>query len=177
MPKQSGQTSNWQPINKSPLPAQRCDESLVDAEEHLLNLQSAQNNFSILNDYTTKVEPTALTPKLLLPGADFLPVKYFPELTSEEAALRHRLELKVERALYKLAVGLTQLDGCKSDSAHSWLVRIWGDERKVEEASTDAKMALRELQARQLYRSTHQCFNQYVSERFCWSKEEIYPLV
>lgn len=122
------------------------------------------------------MEPTTIPPKLL-PGADFLPVKHFPELTSEEAALRHRLELKVERALYKVAVGLVQLDGCKSSSAHSWLVRIWGDKQKVEEASTDVKMALQELQIRKLYCSTHQCFSQYVSERFCWSKEEIYPFI
>ena len=123
------------------------------------------------------VEPTAITPKFLLPGAESLPVGDFRELSNEEAALRHRLELKVERTLYKVAVGLTQLDDCKSSSAHSWLVRVWGDKQKVEEASIDAMIALRELQTRQLYRSTHQCFNQYVSERFGWFKEEIYPLV
>ena len=105
----------------------------------------------------------------------YLPVEFFRELTSDEAALLHRLELKVERALYRVAVGLTQLDGCKSPSTHSWLVRIWGDKRKVESASIDAKVALQELLNRQLYRSTHECFNQYVSERFGWSKEEIYP--
>jgi len=55
--------------------------------------------------------------------------KGFPELSNEEAALRHRLELKVERTLYKVAVGLTQLDDCKSSSAHSWLVRIWHGKR------------------------------------------------
>lgn len=120
------------------------------------------------------MEPTAITQKLL-PGADFLPVERLRELTAEEAALRHRLELKVERALYRVAVGLTELDGCNSSSAHSWLVRIWGNKHKVEEASIDAKTALRELQTRQLYRSTHQCFNQYLRERFGWSKEEIYP--
>jgi hypothetical protein len=123
----------------------------------------------------TTVEPTAITPKLLLPGAGFLPVECFHELTTEEAALRHRLELRVERALYRVAVALTQLDGCKSSSAHPWLVRIWGDKQKVEEASKDAKIALRELQTRQLYRSTHQCFSQYVRDRFGWFKEEIYP--
>jgi hypothetical protein len=112
---------------------------------------------------------------MLSPGTDFLPVECFRELTTEEAALLHRLELKVERALYRVAVGLAQLDGCKSSSAHPWLVRIWGDKQKVKEASIDLKMALRELQTRQLYRSTHQCFNQYVRERFGWSKEEIYP--
>ena len=121
------------------------------------------------------MEPTAITPKFLLPGAESLPVGDFRELSNEEAALRHRLELKVERTLYKVAVGLTQLDDCKSSSAHSWLVRIWGDKHKVKSASIDVKIALRELQNRQLYRSIHQYFNQYVSERFGCSKEEIYP--
>ena len=123
------------------------------------------------------MQPTDITQKLLLPRADFLPVEHFRELTSDEATLRHRLELKVERALYRVAVGLTELDGCKSDSANSWLARIWGDKQKVESASIDVLMALQELQTRQLYRSTHQCFSQYVNERFGWSKEEIYPLV
>ena len=51
------------------------------------------------------VERTHNTQKLLLPGSDFLPVDRLRELTTEEAALRHRLELKVERALYRVAVG------------------------------------------------------------------------
>ena len=121
------------------------------------------------------MEQTDITQKLLLPRADLQPAEHLHELSSDEAALLHRLELKVERALYRVAVGLTQLDGCKSSSAHSWLVRIWGDEQKVESASIDAKIALQELLNRQLYRSTHQCFSQYVNERFGWSKEEIYP--
>ena len=121
------------------------------------------------------MEQTDITQKLLLPGVDLPPVDRLRELSSDEAALLHRLELKVERALYRVAVGLTQLDGCKSPSAHAWLVRLWGDKQKVEEATIDAKMALQELQNRQLYRSSHQYFNQYVSERFGCSKEEIYP--
>lgn len=123
------------------------------------------------------MEQTDITEKLLLPGVDLPPVDRLRELTSDEAALLHRLELKVERALYRAAVGLTQLDDCKSPSAHSWQVRVWGDKQKVEKAYTELKIALRELQTRQLYRSTHQCFSQYVNERFGWSKEEIYPLV
>ncbi len=121
------------------------------------------------------MEPTDITQKLLLPGSDFPPVERLLELTNEEAALRHRLEFRVERALYRVAVGLTELDDCKSSSTHPWLVRIWSNKQKVESASIDVKMALWELQNRQLYRSTHQCFSQYVSERFGWSKEEIYP--
>ncbi len=122
------------------------------------------------------MELTPLSPRLL-PPVDSLPAERLAELTSEEAALLHRLELKVERALYRVAVGSTELDDCKSSSIHPWLVRIWGNKQKVESASIDLKMALQELQTRQLYRSTHQCFNQYVSERFGWSREEIYPLV
>lgn len=122
------------------------------------------------------MELTPLTPRLLSPPVESLPAERLRELTSEEAALRHRLELKVERALYRVAVGLTQLDDCKSSSSkRPWLARIWGNEQKVEFASGDAKMALQELHFRQLYRSTHQCFHQYLKERFGWSKEEIYP--
>ncbi len=125
------------------------------------------------------MQPTDITQKLLLPRADFLLVECLCELTSDEAALLHRLELKVERALYRAAVGLTQLTNCESyDPTHPWLAHIWGHEQKVKGAVSEAKMALQELQARQLYRSTvHQCFNQYVNERFGWSREEIYPLV
>ncbi len=84
------------------------------------------------------MEPTAaITPELLLPGAGFLPVEHLHELTAEEAALRHRLELKVERALYRVSGGLTELDGCKSSSTHPWLVRIWGYRQKVEKAAID----------------------------------------
>ena len=122
------------------------------------------------------MEQTPIIPKMLLPGADFLPAERLCELTNEEAALRHRLELRVERALYRAAVGLTQLGNCESDDTISpWLARMWGDEQKVEFAISEAKMAWRELQSRQLYRSTHHCFNQYLRERFGWCKEEIYP--
>ena len=51
------------------------------------------------------MEQTPITPKMLLPGADFLPAEHLRDLTDEEAALRHRLELRVERALYRAAVG------------------------------------------------------------------------
>lgn len=122
------------------------------------------------------MKTTPITPKLLLPGADSLPAENLRDLTDEEAALRHRLELKVERALYRAAVGLTQLGNSESHNLiHPWLARTWGDEQKVEFAISEAKMILRELQTRQLYRSTHHCFNQYLSERFGWCKEEIYP--
>ena len=122
------------------------------------------------------MELTPLTSKLLPPPVDSLLAERLCELTNEEAALRHRLELKVERALYRAAVGLTESANCESyNPSHPWLARIWGDERKLKEAFSEAAMALRELQARRLYRSTHQCFRQYLRERFGWFKEEIYP--
>lgn len=121
------------------------------------------------------MELIPLTAKLL-PPVDSLPAEQLAELTTEEAALLHRLELKVERALYRAALGLTQLANCESyDPTQRWLARIWGNEQKVKGAVSEAKMALQELQARRLYRSTHQCFNQYLSDRFGWVKEEIYP--
>jgi len=122
------------------------------------------------------VKPTALTPKSLLLPADFLPAKRFEELTSEEAALRHRLEMKAERALYKATVGLQRLQGLQSyDSTPPWLSHLWGSEQKIEEASSEAMTAIRELCERRLYRNTHHRFDQYLSERFGWTAEEISP--
>jgi hypothetical protein len=73
-------------------------------------------------------------------------------------------------------VGLTQSSNCESyDPTYSWLARIWGDEQKIEGAFAEALMALRELEACRLYRSTHECFSQYLIERFGWFQEEIYP--
>ena len=122
------------------------------------------------------MEQTSITPKLLLPGADVLPAERLRELTNEEATLRHRIELRVEQALYRVAVGLTQLGNGESyDTTSPRLARMWGDEQNVEFAISEAKMVLRELQSRQLYRSTHHCFSQYLRERFGWCKSEIYP--
>lgn len=119
---------------------------------------------------------TPLTSKLLPPPTDSLLAERFYEITNEEAALLHRLELKIERALYRAAVGLRELANCDSyDPTQHWIARVWGDEQKVKGALSEAKTALQELQTRRLYRSTHQCFSQYLSERFGWVKEEIYP--
>lgn len=76
------------------------------------------------------MEPNAITPKILLPESAPVTDEDLEELSEEEAALRHRLELKVERALFQ------------------------------------ASVALRELQQRQLHRSTHRQFDHYCQERF-----------
>ncbi len=61
------------------------------------------------------------------------------------------------------------------DSTSPWLSLLWGSKQKIEEASSEAMEALRELRERRLYRSTHHRFKQYLSARFGWSTEEIYP--
>ena len=55
------------------------------------------------------MEQTGIIPKLLPPGASSVPVKELCELNREESGLRHRLELKVERAFYRAAVALQKL--------------------------------------------------------------------
>lgn len=122
------------------------------------------------------MNPLSLTPKSLPLSNNFLPAKRFEDLTSEEAALRHRLELKAERALYKASVGLQQLQGLQPyDSTPPWLSHLWGSEQKIEEASSEAMTAIRELCERRLYRNTHHQFEQYLSARFGWTAEELYP--
>lgn len=61
-------------------------------------------------------------------------VKVLEELTEQEEADRHRLELKVERAFF------------------------------------EAGIALRELRDKRLYRSTHRTFDDYVRQRFGYSR-------
>ncbi len=122
------------------------------------------------------MKPLPPTPKSLPLSSNSLPAKRFEELTSEDAALRHRLELKAERALYKASVGLQQLQGLQSyDSTPPWLSHLWGNEQKIEEASSEAMVALRDLCERRLYRNTHHGFDQYLSDRFGWTAEELYP--
>ena len=122
------------------------------------------------------MKPAAPTPKSLPSSAGSLPTKPFEELSSEEATLRHRLEIKAERALFKAAVGTRKLKGLPSyDSTSSWLSQQWGNEQKVEEALSEAMVALQELCDRRLYHSTHYRFEEYLRDRFGWSAEEIYP--
>lgn len=95
------------------------------------------------------------------------------ELTEEEAALRHKLELKVERALYRAAVVL--LAHQDESSAHHYLDCGCSDEQKVERAFGEAQETLQELRDRCLYRSTHRSFNQYLRERFGSYLVEVLP--
>ncbi len=90
--------------------------------------------------------------------------------------LRHRLEMKAERAIYRATVGLQQIQRLQSyDSTSPWLSQQWGNEQKVEEAMSKAMAALRELCERRLFRSTHYRFEHYLRDRFGWSAEEVYP--
>lgn len=108
------------------------------------------------------MKPTPLTPKLLPSLSGYLPALQLTELTTEETALRHRLELRVERALYRAAVVLQAVyDGQDSSSAHHYLDWGWQNEEKVERAWREVKSALQELRDRQLHRSTHQSFDRY----------------
>jgi len=122
------------------------------------------------------VKSAAPTPKSLPASIGSLPTKPFEELSSEEATLRQRLEMKAERALYRATVGLQQLQELQQyDLTSPWLSQQWGSEQKVEEAMSEAMIALRELYEYRLFRSTHYRFEQYLRDRFGWSAEEIYP--
>jgi len=101
------------------------------------------------------VKPAAPTPKSLPSSIGSLLTKPFEELTEEEAKLRQQLEMKAERALFKAAVGLQQIQGLPSyDSISHWLSQQWGNEQKIEEAMSEAMVALQELCDCRLFRST-----------------------
>ncbi len=109
----------------------------------------------------------SITPVLLPSGTDACATEQLLELSAEEIALRHRLELRVERALYRAAVVLQAVhDGQVESSAHQYLDRGWQNEQKVERAWSEIEIALQSLRDRQLHRSTHQNFNHYLRERF-----------
>jgi len=113
------------------------------------------------------MKSTPLTLKLLPSVSGCSLAWQLAELTSEEAALRHRLELKVERALYRAAVILQAVHDCQSSSsAHHYLDLGWQNEQKVQRAWGEIEVVLQELRDRQLYRSTHQNFDYYCQERF-----------
>ncbi len=119
-----------------------------------------------------------LAAKSLPPSDGSLPAVPLEELTSEEAALRHQLEMKAERAIYRATVGLQRIQGLPQyDSTSPWLSELWGSEQKVEEAMSEAMGALRQLCSKRLFRSTHYRFEQYLSDRFGWSAEEIHPYI
>ena len=123
------------------------------------------------------MKPTPITPALL-PGTDICPVDQLFELSPEEIALRHWLELKVGRALYRAAVVLQAIhDGQVESSAYQYLDRGWRDEEKVARAWGEVEVALQELRDRQLYRSTHQNFEHYLRERFAAFVQEQSPVM
>jgi len=123
------------------------------------------------------VELTPITPTLLLPRNSCCAVDDF-ELSTEEIALRHRLELKVERALYRAAVVLQALhDGEDSASAHHYPVWGWQNEQKVQRAWGEIEVALQLLRDHQLYRSTHQNFDYYCRERFGSFVQDYSPII
>ena len=97
------------------------------------------------------MKPTPLTPKLLPSVSGCSLALQLAELTSEEAAVRHRLELRVERALYRAAVVLQAVyDGEDSGSAHQYLNRGWQNEQKVQRARSEVEIALQELRTHRL---------------------------
>ncbi len=109
-----------------------------------------------------------ITPALLPFGTDTCAAEDLLELTTEEASLRHRLELRVERALYRAAVVLQAVHYGEDSgsSAHHYLDLGWQNEQKVQRAWSEVEVALQELRDRQLHRSTHQSFDRYLRERF-----------
>lgn len=76
------------------------------------------------------MEPSAITPALLPSGTDARATEHLLELSKEESTQRCRLELKVERALYRTAVVLQAVhDGQVERSAHHYL--DWGWRTKI----------------------------------------------
>ena len=100
------------------------------------------------------MEQTGIIPKLLPPGTHTVLVKGLCELNREESALRHRLELLVERAFYRAAVALQErsIAQLPDDSNHEDLNVDWRNSEKVKRAFEQAAAVLRELRARSLHR-------------------------
>ncbi len=124
------------------------------------------------------MKTNSLTLTLLPPGTDTCAVEDLIELSAEEIALRHRLELRVERALYRAAIVLQALhDGQVESSAHQYLDRGWQNEQKVQRAWSEVEVALRELRDHKLHRSTHQDFDRYLRERFGSFVQDYSPVI
>ena len=123
------------------------------------------------------MEQTGIIPKLLPPGTHTVLVKGLCELNREESALRHRLELLVERAFYRAAVALQELSIAQlpDDETHYDRNVDWRNSEKVKRAFEIGAAALRELRTRGLYHSTHHSFDDYVRERFGSFIEEYSP--
>ena len=120
------------------------------------------------------MEPTSIIPKLL--RADTKAVEECIFLADEEAAMRHRLELKVERALYRTAVALQEARDRHEHSCDYSLNYFWRNEDRVKIEFEQATVALGELRDRQLYRSSHRCFDHYYRQRFGSFVEDYLPV-
>ncbi len=121
------------------------------------------------------MEATSIITALLPPRTAPDSVKRLKELSDEESALRHRLELKVERGLYRAASALQELGQQIAYHSPQYSVEhYWRHDPKVQRFLHEATMALHVLGNRQLYRSTHLNFDDYCRDRF-GSTTELYP--
>lgn len=122
------------------------------------------------------MEPAPIAPALLPSGTDPSSVEQFLELSEEESALRHRLELRVERAFLQAALVLQELQSQMPDDLPYYALKdSWRNSDKVKRAFDMAARTLGELRDRQLYRSTHRYFDQYYYHRFGSFVEEYLP--
>ena len=128
------------------------------------------------------MEPTSIITALLPPGTAPDSVKSLKELSDEESALRHRLELKVERALYRAAAALQELGQQMAYHSPQYSVEhYWRRDLKIQRFLHEATGALHALGDsahgfiplgyRQLFRSTHFNFDDYCRDRFGFSTE------
>jgi len=113
------------------------------------------------------VKTSSITPALLPSGTDACVAEHLLELSEEEAAQRRRLELKVERALYRAAAALQELGHHMATHSPQYSVEhYWRRDPTVQKFLQEATIALHNLSDRQLYRSTHQSEDRYCRERF-----------
>jgi len=121
------------------------------------------------------VEPSFIISALLPTGTAPDSFKRLTELSDEELALRHRLEFKVERALYRAAAALQELGHHMATHSPQYSIEhYWRRDPTVQKFLQEATIALHNLSNRQLYRSTHLCFEDYCRDRF-GSSTELYP--
>ncbi len=121
------------------------------------------------------MEPASFITALLPPGTAPSSAKSLKELSDEESALRHRLELKVERALYRAASALQELGQQMAYHSPQYSVEhYWRRDPHVQKFLHEATTALHDWGARQLLGSTHLSFDDYCRMRFDFSTE-FYP--
>jgi hypothetical protein len=92
------------------------------------------------------VEPNPIITALLPPGTAPSSVKSLKELSDEELALRHRFELKVERALYRATTALQELGQQMAYHSPQYSVEHdWRRDPKIQTFLQKAEMALHYL--------------------------------